>query len=107
MRGFLCKVLTVAFIRLVDWDGNLKKEFIFDQSGFDFDCDSIYCIESNGTFRKIADFRTRYELQLYIPPLTLWGYPAILADDDLRGYGLNKWNSSKKCYEHEKEKTVL
>lgn len=94
---------TVARIELVDLNGDLKKEFIFDQSGFDFDYDTIYSIESNGTFRSIADFRTRDELPLYIPPLTIWGYPAILADDGIWGYGLNKWDSTKKCYVHKKE----
>ena len=102
MRRENCLKDTVAFSRLVDLDGDLKKEFIFDQSGFDIDYDSIYCIESNGSFRSIADFYTRYDLPLYIPPLTLWGYPAILANDDLWGYGLNKWDSSKKCYVQEK-----
>ena len=95
---------TAANIKSVDLNGDLKKEFIFDQSGFDFDYDTIYFIEKNGTFRAIADFRTRDELPLYIPPLTIWGYPAILADDGIRGYGLNKWNSSKKRYVHVKEK---
>ena len=91
---------TVARIELVDLNGDLKKEFIFDQSGFDFDHDTIYSIESDGTFRPIADFRTRDELQLYIPPLTIWGYPVILADDGSWGYGLNKWDRTKKCYVH-------
>ena len=107
MRRKDCLKDTVAFVRLVDLNGDLKKEFIFDQSGFDFDWDSIYFIERNGTFRKIADFRTRDKLPLYIPPLTLWGYPVILADDGSWGYGSNSWNHSKKCYEHEKEKTIL
>ena len=103
MRRKDCLKDTVAFIKLVDLNGDLKKEFIFDQSGFDFDYDSIYCVEGNGTFRRIADFRTRDELPLYIPPLTIWGYPAILADDGIRGYGLNKWDSTKKSYVHKKE----
>ena len=94
---------TTAVIKLVDLNGDLKKEFIFDQSGFDFDHDTIYSIESDGTFRVIADFRTRDELPLYIPPLTIWGYPVILADDGIWGYGLNKWDSTKKCYVHKKE----
>ena len=94
---------TVARIELVDLNGDLKKEFIFDQSGFDFDYDTIYSIESNGTFSPIADFRTRDELPLYIPPLTIWGYPAILADDGIWGYGLNKWDSTKKSYVHKKK----
>ena len=96
------KEITVT-VRSVDLNGDLKKEFIFDQSGFDFDHDTIYSIESDGTFRPIADFRTRDELPLYIPPLTIWGYPVILADDGSWGYGLNKWDSTKKCYVHKKE----
>ena len=103
MRRKDCLKDTVAFIKLVDLNGDLKKEFIFDQSGFEFDHDTIYSIESNGTFRVIADFRTRDELPLYIPPLTIWGYPAILADDGIWGYGLNKWDCTKKSYVHKKE----
>ena len=94
---------TTAVIKLVDLNGDLKKEFIFDQSGFEFDYDTIYRIESDGTFRSIANFRTRDELPLYIPPLTIWGYPVILADDGIWGYGLNKWDSTKKSYVHKKE----
>ena len=103
MRREDCLKDTVAFIKLVDLNGDLKKEFILDQSGFEFDYDIIYSIESNGTFRVIADFRTRDELPLYIPPLTIWGYPVILADDGSWGYGLNKWDRTKKCYVHKKE----
>ena len=94
---------TTAVIKLVDLNGDLKKEFILDQSGFEFDYDTIYRIESDGTFRSIANFRTRDELPLYIPPLTIWGYPVILADDGIWGYGLNKWDSTKKSYVHKKE----
>ena len=103
MRRKDCLKDTVAFIKLVDLNGDLKKEFIFDQSGFDFDYDSIYCVEGNGTSRRIADFRTRDKRPLYIPPLTIWGYPAILADDGIWGYGLNKWDCTKKSYVHKKE----
>lgn len=103
MRRKDCLKDTVAFIKLVDLNGDLKKEFIFDQSGFDFDYDSIYCVEGNGTFRRIADFRTRDKRPLYIPLLTIWGYPAILADDGIWGYGLNKWDCTKKSYVHKKE----
>ena len=94
---------TTAVIALVDLNGDLKKEFIFDQSGFGFYYDTIYSIEIDGTFRPIADFHTRDELPLYIQPLTIWGYPVILAYDGRWEYGLNKWDSTKKCYVHKKE----
>ena len=35
--------------------------------------------------------------------LTIWGYPVIWADDGSWGYGLNKWDCTKKSYVHKKE----
>ncbi len=93
----------VAHIGLIDLNGDLKKEFIFDQRRFGLDYNTIYSIESNGTFRCIANFYTHDKLPLYIPPLTIWGYPAVLTDDEHCRYVLNKWDSTQKCYVHEKQ----
>ena len=92
-----------ALVHMVDLNGDLKKEFIINKDPFGFYYNEIYSIDANGNYKEIASFYTRDALALCVPPLTLWGYPVIMANDGSWGYGLHKWNSSKKCYVHAKE----
>ncbi len=96
------KEITVT-VRSVDLNGDLKKEFIINKDPFGFYCDEIYSIDANGNYKEIASFYTRDCLVLYWPPLTLWGYPEIVAEEIVsHNYGTHQWNCAKKCYERQK-----
>ena len=81
---------------LVDECGNQTP--LIDENG-----NQVFKLDENGNYKKIASFYTRDCLVLYWPPLTLWGYPEIVAEEIVsHNYGTHQWNCAKKCYERQK-----
>lgn len=81
-----------AHIRLVDLNGDLKKELIFSKWNFGFDYKEIYSVNKNGSCRLIGTFYTRSSSVIFIPPWTLWGYPVIKAHRNDTFY----WDGTRK-----------
>ena len=90
-------------VQWVDLNGDLKKELIINKSPLGFYCNEIYGADADGKYKEIAFFYTRDANVVYFPPLTLWGYPHIVAAEGVsHAYGIHQWDRAKQCYKMRK-----
>lgn len=71
------KDITVP-VQLVDLNGDGKKECIINTAPFGFYYNIIYHIDDNGVYKAASEHYTRESHLIFLPPLTIWGYPVIL-----------------------------